>query len=242
MEIIDNFFEIQTSKNLHEIDKFFFKSNKLEVNEFEDKIKTEFLEEEDKLLLDNFLSKILKKYPIYYPSIVIMKEKNHKRRAKQTNINDDIKSIKSIIEINTEQIKNIHLSRDEIFLEKKETLKFIKNEDLAKLYTKINNEIFNQVSYSEVFKEIEELVKKEFIEILVDSERIKNLAKFITVEIYLRTKIPEEYIFTDDFIEIKENYGNIIKHKENKIEKQIDLYFRNGEKNPQNLLKELKNI
>ena len=75
MEIIDNFFEIQTSKNLHEIDKFFFKSNKLEVNEFEDKIKTEFLEEEDKLLLDNFLSKILKKYPIYYPSIVIMKEK-----------------------------------------------------------------------------------------------------------------------------------------------------------------------
>jgi hypothetical protein len=242
MEIIDNFFEIQTSKNLHEIDKFFFKSNKLEVNEFEDKIKTEFLEEEDKLLLDNFLSKILKKYPIYYPSIVIMKEKNHKRRAKQTNINDDIKSIKSIIELNTEQIKNIHLSRDEIFLEKKETLKLIKNEDLVELYTKTNNEIFKQVSYFEVFKEIEELIKKELIDILIDFERIKNLAKFITAEIYLRTKVPEEYIFTDDFIEIKENYRKILKHKENKIEKQIDLYFRNGEKNPQKLIEELKII
>ncbi|MDX9962042.1 MAG: hypothetical protein RBS32_11295 [Aliarcobacter sp.] len=242
MEIIDNFCEIQACENLHEIDKFFFNSNTLEMNEFEDKIKTEFLEEEDKLLLDNFLSKILKKYPIYYPSIVIIKEKNHKRRAIQTNINDDIKSIKSIIEINTEQIKNIHLSRDEIFLEKKETLKFIKDEDLANLYTKINNEIFNQVSYFEVYKEIEELVKKEFIDILVDSERIKNLAKFITAEIYLRTKIPEEYIFTDDFIEIIEKHRNILKYNENKIENKIDQYFRNEEKNPQNLLEELKII
>lgn len=242
MEIIDNFFEIQTSKNLHEIDKFFFKSNKLEVNEFEDKIKTEFLEEEDKLLLDNFLSKILKKYPIYYPSIVIMKEKNHKRRAKQTNINDDIKSIKSIIELNTEQIKNIHLSRDEIFLEKKETLKFIKNEDLAKLYTKINNEIFNQVSYSEVFKEIEELVKKEFIEILVDSERIKNLAKFIAAEIHLRTENIHKYKEEANFDEIKEKYKKIVKYKEEKVEKQIDLYFKNGGKTPEDLLKDLKII
>lgn len=86
------------------------------------------------------------------------------------------------------------------------------------------------------------MVKKEFIDILVDSVRIKNLAKFIAVEIYLRTKIPEEYIFTDDFIEIKENYRNILKHKENEIEKQINLYFRNGEKNHGKLLKDLKII
>lgn len=242
MELIDNFCEIQACKNLHEIDKSFFNSKELEMNEFEDKIKTEFLEEEDKVLLDKFLSEIIKKYPSYYPNIVIIKDKNHKRRAKQTNIDDDLKSIKSIMEVNTEQIKNIHLSRDEIFLEKEETLKFIKNEDLAELYTKINNEIFNQVSYHEVFKEIEELIKKEFIDILVDFGRIKNLAKFITAEIYLRTKIPEEYVLTDDFIEIIENFRKILKHKEIEIEKQIDLYFRNGEKNPQDLLEELKSI
>ena len=242
MEIIDNFSEVKTYKKLDEIDESFFNSKELQVNEFEEKVKTKFLDENDKIILDNFLKKILNKYLIYYQSIVITKNKNHKRKAKQTNINDDLKSIEGIIEKDQYKVKNAHLSRDVVFLKKEETLKFIKKEDLANLFTKTNNEIFKEVSYHEIFREIEELMRKEFINILIDFERIKNLAKFITVEIYLRTKIPEEYIFTDDFIEIKENYGNIIKHKENKIEKQIDLYFRNGEKNPQNLLKELKNI
>lgn len=205
MEIINNFCEIKLCKNLDEIDQSFFNSKELEENEFEEKVKTEFLEKNDKQILDNFLSRILKEYPIYYPSIIILK------------INDDIKSTKSNIEIN-------------------------KNESLTEMFTKFNDKIFYSLRYNEVFKEIEELIEKELIDILVDSERIKNLANFITAEIYLRTKIPEEYIFTDDFIEISEKYSQIQKDKKSEKQKLIDLYFKNGEKNPLELLEKLRNL
>ena len=78
MEIIDNFSEVKTYKKLDEIDESFFNSKELQVNEFEEKVKTKFLDENDKIILDNFLKKILNKYLIYYQSIVITKNKNHK--------------------------------------------------------------------------------------------------------------------------------------------------------------------
>lgn len=242
MEIIDNFSEVKTYKKLDEIDESFFNSKELQVNEFEEKVKTKFLDENDKIILDNFLKKILNKYLIYYQSIVITKNKNHKRNAKQTNINDDLKSIEGIIEKDQYKVKNAHLSRDVVFLKKEETLKFIKKEDLANLFTKTNNEIFKEVSYHEIFREIEELMRKEFINILIDFERIKNLAKFIAAEIHLRTENIHKYKEEANFDEIKEKYKKIVKYKEEKVEKQIDLYFKNGGKTPEDLLKDLKII
>ena len=127
MEIIDNFSEVKTYKKLDEIDESFFNSKELQVNEFEEKVKTKFLDENDKIILDNFLKKILNKYLIYYQSIVITKNKNHKRKAKQTNINDDLKSIEGIIEKDQYKVKNAHLSRDVVFLKKEEVNKLNKD-------------------------------------------------------------------------------------------------------------------
>lgn len=38
-----------------EIDESFFNSKELQVNEFEEKVKTKFLDENDKIILDDFL-------------------------------------------------------------------------------------------------------------------------------------------------------------------------------------------
>jgi hypothetical protein len=77
------------------------------------------------------------------------------------------------------------------------------------------------------------LARMQFV--VYNLETLKFLAQLISAEIYLRTLVPEEYVFTDEFDNMEENFEKISNFKHKKILKLIKTYLRN-EKDSQDIL------
>lgn len=218
MKIIDNFVELLQDENFSELKVKFLKIEKFNDYEFNQKVPLNLLTADELNVLDTIITKILKLYPILYPNLVVTSNTNTFRR----NNNNDNKKLEQIFLSRIEEKKISEaidvfcakaprkLSNDDIMLK-------IKDQNLALLYETLNDFLTREITIEMIFSEIFLLLKEHCSNIVVIDENLKNLSKFLTLEVYLRTKFPEEYVFSDEFYKVEQSFDNLQKYKKNNI-------------------------
>lgn len=208
----DNFIELKNNSDLsyeHFCKKFY--TNNLSNTELKE--------------LDNLITSLLKDFPQLYPYIVEKTPDNYQR-----NKNSDNKHLQSMFET---KVQNGKFNSDTIkpYFSKEYTNKFIKenpnlssNDEENLLIRNILRELSKEVTITDLQNEVYKILKHHFLH-----KDLDYLAELITHEIYFRTKVPDEYVWTEEF----ENFESACDDFFNSFEKKLT-------KNAINMLKKGK--
>jgi len=241
MKLINNFVELSNYSNLEEISSKWFNFKKLNDFEFDKRIKLpDGLYDIELLKLDHFITSILKYYPFLYTNIVLS-SKNYSRTILTNNKKLDELILKNIDEKNVSIATNLFTSKSPTKFINNELPKNIKDKELSHIYKSINNLLAKEFTIYELFKEVHTLIVKEFTTIIPFEQTLRYLAQFITAEIYLRTKVPEEYVFIDEYNMMEESFENFNYSHYSEILKAIKKSLREG-KTSQAILEDLQDF
>lgn len=238
MNIIDNFAELLLYSNLKQLDNFFDYSE-LTNEEFNRHINLNKLESSDIKELDLFISNILNKYPILYVHIVKNDTKNRSRKIKSSNQSDDDRFLEKFNEKNLNEAFRILLSKYYSASEVNDILKYIEDTELVSVTETIIKTLEKEIKLNDIYKEIKTLTDDNLENLLFIDER-KYLANLISFEVFLRSNVPEEYVYNDNFNEVDKSFDNFESEYNKIILNKLKLEAKKG-KNPHAIKKFLKN-
>jgi hypothetical protein len=238
MEIINNFAELLNHNNLREIDDNFFTFSKLLKQEFKKKVNLDNLDDDELKKLDKFIIRILRIYPQMYPYILETTTKNHNRNIQTLNNKLDERFKKLIDKKDSTNALNTYLSKYYTIMNKDEISKFVKEHELIHAFEITNQLICKEITLNDLNKEIKIILNKKISKILLENE-IANLTQFLVFEIYLRCKIPEEYIYSEKFNKFIDSCENLENFYRKIIGEEIKKNMRLG-KSPEEVLESLK--
>jgi len=220
INIFDNFCELETTENIAVLKKL-GKVDKQDVSKFtpeilEKMIHFKILSNDALQKLDHFLENTLKLFPQLFPYIILkqtqscsnlLKRKKAFNNFIQTNVEEKITNCDS-----AKEIFNVYNSK-----------KYISSTESDSFLEDINTNI----TFIDIENEILAMVQKKFNKQFRDAER-KKLSKIITAEIYLRTLICEEYIYTEDFKLFEDACDDATDEHDTQIKEKLKLEQRKG--------------
>ena len=229
MNLSDNFVELFLYEDLSKLKNNWFKFKKFCEVEFNNKVP--FQPDTDKKALeelDSYIGVILKLYPMMFPKIVLSTNTNTFRRNNQ-NDNKKLDEIflKRLDEKKLSSAADIYMTKVPEKLSQEQISSKIHDEELADTFQKSNDIMTREVTIEMIFDEIFSLLQEKFSDIIPMKEKAINLARFIALELYLRTLVPEEYIYKNEYYEIDKSYDIFKHHYKNLIIEAMKKSLRN---------------
>lgn len=210
INIFDNFVELQNTTKLNQA-------------EFSKKFDTNILVSAELIELDNLITSLLKDFPQLYPNILYKTPDNNQRNKSlwnqraQTQFESEIKSGSST----NEAIKP--------YISKKYTKKFLvdnpnilSDNELNELITPLLKDLSTDATINDIKNEIKRILDKHFIH-----KDLDYLARLISKEVYFRTLVPEEYVWSDKFEEFEKSYEAFFNEFEQKLTSRTKSMLRN---------------
>lgn len=225
MNLFDNFIELEAHENLLNLDLNFFKNKKLTIEVFEQEIDLDSEDTENVKNLDFFIEKFLKIYPQIYPNISLKKTKN--RLRKNENQNNFFEQLFEDALARKDINKAVSLTNMKSFMPRNKSIFSIKDKELENAVDILLNSLSNEILRKEVEETIKTKLEKNFKIILTEKECI-YLSKLMSWEIYLRTVLPIEYVFSDAYINSEHSYKNFEIECDKIIYKEIVKKIKEG--------------
>lgn len=189
IKIINNFAELLNCKQI--TDKIFDKS-----------VNLLYLNDEELLIIDKCLEKVLNMYPKLYNVIVESAENKHRydKIERQNKKYEEI-FIRYLEEKNYREASKTFSMLSNVRINKEISMKLFNDEKLADLFYILNNELSHLSTKDEVRKDIKQYLENSIGKMIADPLTLDNLSKYLVEEISLRLLVPEEYDFDDTFID-----------------------------------------
>lgn len=227
MDLANNFDELLKCDDVSKIKENWFKFKKFDAGQFNITVPLCYTHIEDDEKVDeliNFVKRILKLYPTFYPKIVLLSQTNNFRRDNR-NINKKFEErCLSFLEFQRiPDAAEAYALRTPEKLSKEDIKLKIQDTELAEIYYKLNDLRTREMTIEMILHEILFLLKsnKKFSDIIIMDEKMLNLARLISLELYLRTKAHEKYIEIKELSEAVKSFQIFKNYLKKKIEQSI---------------------